>query len=369
MNVFRWDAVFETGFSRVDQQHQHLVNLTNALGERIADNSFRAEDLDTLVGELAQYAHEHFDDEEQIMRQAAIDTRHLTHHQQEHANFFKDVTLLCDDLRNSGSTSPRQLFEFLNNWLVYHILGSDKDMAHQIQAMQRGLSAEQAFSEFELTTDTANSYLLRAVNNLFDQVSLRNRQLARLNQSLESKVEERTRELRDANQKLEQLATTDTLTGLANRRFALRQLQLLWLEELEPTRALGCLLVDADHFKEVNDTCGHDAGDIVLRELARQLEYSVRTDDLVCRMGGDEFLILCPAVNGDGLLHLAQQVQTHIHSLNVQVPGGCWKGSISVGAAVRTPEMTMPEELIKIADNGVYAAKKAGRNCVRLGSA
>jgi diguanylate cyclase (GGDEF)-like protein len=119
--------------------------------------------------------------------------------------------------------------------------------------------------------------------------------------------------------------------------------------------------------KEINDSYGHDAGDIVLRELSKQLKYFVRTDDIVCRLGGDEFLIICPRTDKEGLLYIAEWMHAQIAELTIPVPGGAWRGSISVGIAVKTSAMKEPEELIKAADNGVYAAKKAGKNCVKLG--
>ncbi|MBN1957527.1 MAG: diguanylate cyclase, partial [Desulfuromonadales bacterium] len=208
--------------------------------------------------------------------------------------------------------------------------------------------------------------LLYSVKNLFNQVSLQNRELADLNQSLERRVEERTRDLQKANLELEKLSTTDTLTGLYNRRYAMLALEKLWANAR--TDDLGCMLVDADHFKEVNDTYGHDAGDIVLQELATQLKYPLRTDDIVCRLGGDEFLIICPDTDEEGLVHIAQQMHQHIGEQRIKFAGGFWPGSISVGLAARSKGMNKPEELIKLADNGVYAAKSAGKNCVRLGA-
>ncbi len=182
----------------------------------------------------------------------------------------------------------------------------------------------------------------------------------------EKKLKLKTQDLFDSNQKLERLAATDDLTGLANRRFAMQALNQLWEEKFPQIKPLACVLVDADHFKEINDTYGHDAGDIVLRELATQLKFSVRTDDIVCRLGGDEFLIICPNTDKEGLLLVAKKMHDHIENLIIKIPGGAWHGSISVGAAVQIPTMKNPEDLIKAADNGVYKAKKAGKNCVKV---
>jgi len=301
------------------------------------------------------------------MQNAGIDKRHLKLHRREHQNFFQDVSLLHKEILSDTELTAKDLFEFLINWLVYHILGSDKNMARQINKISAGNSAEEAFVAEEQERDSSTAPLLKSLNNLFQQVANRNRQLAELNRGLEARVERRTRELQDANQKLEQLATTDMLTGLANRRFAMQALEQLWAETARDNTPLGCMLIDADHFKQINDNYGHDAGDTVLCQLAKQLQYAMRTDDIVCRLGGDEFLIICPNTDNKGLLHIAEQMHEQVARMQVQVDGGCWNGSISVGVAVKSSAMTNTADLIKAADNGVYAAKAAGKNCIRQG--
>lgn len=103
--------------------------------------------------------------------------------------------------------------------------------------------------------------------------------------------------------------------------------------------------------------------------LSRQLRYALRTDDVVCRLGGDEFLIICPATPLDGALQIAEATRQQIADMHVAVgDGGEWAGSISVGVAVRTADMQTPEDLIKAADEGVYLSKRKGRNRVEQGN-
>ncbi|MCW9049159.1 MAG: bacteriohemerythrin [Deltaproteobacteria bacterium] len=367
MDVFQWNKNFETGIAEVDRQHHHLVDITNKFGGLIAQDNVRPDDIKSLFEELVSYAQYHFDEEEKIMHAAGIDERHIREHEKVHQGFFQDVALLHKEVLSERSINEKDLFEFLINWLIYHMLGTDKNLARQIDAISNGISNSEAYATKEQNADVATASLLKSLNTLFNQVSSRNRQLAELNQSLESKVEQRTQALFDTNRKLEELATTDVLTGLANRRFAMQALERLWDPVGQPPGELSCMLIDADHFKEINDSFGHDAGDTVLCELAKHLRHAVRTDDIVCRLGGDEFFIICPKTDKDGLLYIAKRMHEQIAELNIPVPGGTWRGSISVGIAVRTRAMTKPEELIKAADNGVYAAKKAGKNCVKLG--
>jgi hemerythrin len=186
-----------------------------------------------------------------------------------------------------------------------------------------------------------------------------------LNKTLELKVEERTKELLKSNLQLEKIALTDVLTGLPNRRYCLQQLGLQWNESVENDTPLACLMIDADGFKYINDSYGHEAGDLVLKELSQELSYTIRSDDIVCRLGGDEFLIICPNTSHKGGMYVAEATRKIINELNVPAGEGEWHGSISVDVAVRSPEMGNKDDLIKVADEGVYLAKKVGKNCVK----
>ena len=296
----------------------------------------------------------------------AVDNRHAEQHKRDHQDFLQEVTVLREQMLITQVGNGTDLFEFLINWLVFHIMGSDMSMARQIAALQKGQSADDAYLAEERVVDKATGLLLKSIKNLFQQVSSRNKQLSDLNQTLEQKVKSRTQSLSEANQRLGELAATDVLTGLSNRRHAMQLLMQLWEESTAKKLPLACMMIDADGFKRINDSYGHDAGDIVLCELAKHLTYAVRTDDLVCRLGGDEFLILCPNTAEDGAMLVAQNVHAQIAALTVPVTGGAWSGSVSLGVAVRTDAMLKPENLIKLADLGVYAAKEAGRNCVKM---
>ncbi|MGE5386233.1 MAG: GGDEF domain-containing protein [Betaproteobacteria bacterium] len=117
----------------------------------------------------------------------------------------------------------------------------------------------------------------------------------------------------------------------------------------------------------MNDRYGHDAGDEVLRQLALTMKHAARSDDLVCRLGGDEFLVICPRTPLKGALQLAEKIREEVAALTVSAGGGLWRGSISVGVATRLPGMASLDELIKAADNGVYLSKRGGKNRVSVG--
>ncbi len=363
MESFEWSKHFVTGLSEVDTQHHKLVDLINRLGQLLsAQERVQASDLTALLTELTAYSVYHFSNEEAMMSALALDLRHITQHKQFHSDFLQEVTQLASA---SGTQAADSLLKFLTYWLAYHILGTDQAMARQIAAIQAGQSPAEAYRCEKIEKEGATEPLLHALNGLFSQVSERNRQLQELNRTLEQKVNERTQSLTQANQLLEQMALVDVLTGLPNRRHAMAWLQHIWDVTQQPLCTVSCMMIDADGFKQVNDHYGHDAGDEVLKQLARQLRQQVRTDDVVCRLGGDEFLIICADTGLAGVLKVAHKMHQAVAQLQVTVVGGgVWAGSISVGVAERTPAMQSIEELIKAADEGLYRAKHNGRNRV-----
>ena len=367
MDSFRWDSCFVTGLHGVDEQHRKLVDLINRFGTLVMQaHGTTAHDMERVFGELADYAEFHFRDEEEMMARRQIDPRFFELHRHEHATFLRDLAQMHTGMSNGAGDEASSMLRFLTNWLAYHILGTDQVMARLMTAVATGEPVQEAYLAAQKIRDPATATLLHALNALnalFHQVSDRNRALLDLNQTLEARVAERTGELSDANQRLENMAMTDVLTGLPNRRFALHALEREWRKSTQLGTPLACMLVDADGFKGVNDSHGHDAGDDVLRALARQLTHAVRNDDVACRLGGDEFLIVCCDTPVQGTLLVAGKVLQEVASLSVPTGNGAWQGSVSIGVAQRDASMKGVEGLLKAADEGLYEAKRRGRNC------
>jgi two-component system cell cycle response regulator len=163
-----------------------------------------------------------------------------------------------------------------------------------------------------------------------------------------------------------ELAVTDQLTGLHNRRYMTGQLEALVKRASLGGDPVACLMVDIDHFKKINDGYGHDVGDEVLREFAVRLASNVRAIDLPCRYGGEEFVVVMPDTRLEDAERIAERIRLHVAGSPIRVKGGTelLTVTISVGvAATRGPEDT-PEALLKRADEGVYEAKASGRNKV-----
>ncbi len=170
------------------------------------------------------------------------------------------------------------------------------------------------------------------------------------NASILAGGEQRLRDL------IARVAVTDSLTGLPNRRHFHDAYPANIHEAIEEKVPLALLLIDFDHFKEINDRDGHPAGDDKLREVAQALQQVMRADDLVARYGGDEFIVVAPRTPHDAALALAERLR------NAAV--GCG-ASVSIGLAMFPHDASDEASLVTAADAALYRAKQAGRNCVR----
>ena len=163
-----------------------------------------------------------------------------------------------------------------------------------------------------------------------------------------------------------EMAVTDALTGLHNRRYMTGQLQALVGRAAQGGAQVAVLVLDIDHFKSVNDGFGHDAGDEVLVEFAVRLATNVRAVDLPCRMGGEEFVVVMPGASLEDAGRVAERIRRDVASAPFRVMGGKEQITItiSIGVAATVGDGDTPEGLLKRADEGVYEAKAAGRNRV-----
>lgn len=170
--------------------------------------------------------------------------------------------------------------------------------------------------------------------------------------------------LTQQNESLEQLATTDALTGLANRRRLFEQLDQEILRSRRYDKPLSVLAIDIDHFKRINDTWGHSIGDRVLQDAAATLAAASRDTDLVARTGGEEFVLLLPETTLEGAMTVAESLRRRVESTGTKLPDGpLLTSTISLGVATLRPGESA-EEIINRADAALYAAKRLGRNRV-----
>ena len=165
---------------------------------------------------------------------------------------------------------------------------------------------------------------------------------------------------------MRQLAITDSLTGLFNRRHFTELGQVEVDRALRYERGLGVLMVDIDSFKRVNDNLGHNAGDAVLQEISRICRTLLRSSDIIGRYGGEEFAIVLPELDEERSLRVAERIRAVIDATSIETPKGPVHITLSIGVVLLRPEFTTLEILLDCADRAMYQAKQAGRNRVNV---
>lgn len=257
--------------------------------------------------------------------------------------------LLCESLRTTDGIG-----------FTYVIVLTQRDTAGAaIDAFEAGADdcIVKPVTERELQ---ARLRAARRILDLYDDLQARKLQIFR--QNAEMAIADG--KLRKVNSRLAELATTDELTQLVNRREALSRLESYWAQCERYGWPLSCVVIDIDHFKPVNDSYGHDAGDHVLKETAAELRRLARKDETVARIGGEEFLIICPNSKLPGTAKAAERMRQAIENHVVVFRDRRFRLTISMGVAERTETMESPSDLLKSADDALYRAKNAGRNKV-----
>jgi diguanylate cyclase (GGDEF)-like protein len=167
-----------------------------------------------------------------------------------------------------------------------------------------------------------------------------------------------------ANEKLRTMALRDGLTGLFNHRY----FQEIFGQEFDRAtryeRSFSLLMLDLDHFKQINDSHGHRVGDIVLQEISALILSSLRTNDIVARYGGEEFAIIAPETDLKGAAVLAERIRKAVEELEISVDSATVKATISIGVATYQPGKisATKSEILDAADARLYDAKRNGRN-------
>ena len=212
--------------------------------------------------------------------------------------------------------------------------------------------------QFNLLSAQLNDANLR----LQSKIDLADKQLIQNNRQLVQQSEE----LQRINQEFRKMSVTDSLTGLHNRR----HFEELMKTELEMSLRHGdvnsVLVIDIDHFKKINDRYGHPGGDAVLKQIAEKLKSNLRKTDILCRVGGEEFVALCKRADKTAALAIGEKMRRDIESKITRYGDENIKVTISVGIAT-TNELNVnqgAEELYRQADAAVYQSKDRGRNCI-----
>jgi two-component system cell cycle response regulator len=205
-----------------------------------------------------------------------------------------------------------------------------------------------------------NDYLLRPVD----------RQELQARVTTQIKRWRYTEQLRQTVKASIEMAITDPLTGLYNRRYLETHLQHLAEHHINRGKNLSVLAIDADHFKNVNDSHGHDAGDAVLRDLGARIRQATRSVDLCCRTGGEEFVLVLPGTDLTSAAAIAERLRRLVAGKSFDVgEGKLLPVTVSIGVACLEGPGDDPTKLLKRADEALYAAKREGRNRIEIEAA
>ncbi len=205
--------------------------------------------------------------------------------------------------------------------------------------------------------------LTQAFNHMAERLLRTQKELLDLNSELEKRVALRTVELEARNKQLDMIASKDPLTGLYNRRAFNEMLEKEMAEAIRYKQEIACMMIDLDNFKQVNDVKGHQAGDEVLKQVARIISQEVRQSDITARFGGDEFVVLLPQCNALQAFHLARRVREvakeALAGLNADGPAV----TLSIGIAdLHTSRTKTGDALIRTADQALYRVKGMGKD-------
>ena len=248
-------------------------------------------------------------------------------------------------------------FSLVALWLARSFSRPIEQLANAARQIEQGASNARFPTDHRLIEV---QQLSQSIQSMTTALLAHERELAAVNQTLETQVQQRTEALETANLELERLATRDPLTGVHNRRHFNTKLLECFQTSQRTGTGFAVLLLDADHFKQVNDTHGHPAGDAVLQQLAHLLNENTRAVDFVARYGGEEFAVLLPHTpGGEGSMAAAEKIRAAIAAADFPEIGHM---TVSIGASVWNPADTHAHAMIERADKALYQAKGAGRN-------
>ena len=210
--IFAWNKDYETNIDNVDKQHYYLVQLINELALKLSEKNLNKNELDEAFTGILNYAKEHFSEEEMLMQNKNIYNDFFKEHVDSHKMFIEQTKQLYDDVGDGvNKEAVKSLLEFLISWLAFHILGIDQNMAKQIELIEQGLEAKEAYEIVVQNKNKQTAPLVKALNNLLNVVVKKNSELLELKRNLELKVKEKTRELAATNQTLRSIALTDEI--------------------------------------------------------------------------------------------------------------------------------------------------------------
>jgi len=287
---------------------------------------------------------------------------------------FKDSSWVSYKWKNPENGRIEQKYSYAkrvpnSNWIIgsgFYMEEVNRKIADKkielAQINQKQLKNILEMSGLILFISLIGSYVIsssirRRFLNYSKTIETKNKELTALNYGLENIVKERTAELNEAYEKMEKIALTDTLTEIYNRYYFNSALQNE-ISRAKRYESFSLLMFDIDHFKEVNDTFGHNIGDIVLRMIAERVKSCLRESDIFARVGGEEFMIILPSTTLETANEVGERIRT---TIEMHTFDGIGKITVSLGLVTYRDDESFAE-IVKRVDTELYKAKNNGRN-------
>lgn len=361
-DVFPWNENLETGNPLIDSQHRVLVDLLNQLARDLVVED--ADEIDRAFVKLADYANKHFSDEEKIFEKHLSNHPSFESHKKVHAAFFTSVNELKLEVEDkSYKDSVEKIILFLLQWLIKHIIHSDKRLIIVINAIKSGKTVDEAMSSANTKITNLEDMVMSTLISMYNEVSSKTITLMR-------EVEARKKAeqaLEIVNKELNRLIIVDILTGLFNKRHFNNIVPMLIKKSTRERTKVSFFVLDIDYFKSINDTYGHVRGDKVLQLVGECiLNLCRRPDDLAFRIGGEEFCIVASGQTQENAIDFAQTIRKSIKALKIENKNSKLDKhlTISIGLLNKIPSKDdTPDTFMKIADQRLYKAKEQ-RDCV-----
>jgi len=293
------------------------------------------------------------------------------------SNFFNDIAVAKDGKEGISLFKADSFDIIISDIRMPNTNGLD--MIEQIRQINDNIPIviSTAHKETDLLLESiklgVNGYLLKPINfkqlkQVIKQICEKiyyKRKAKQYEENLEKLVKERTQELEIAKSKLAEMANKDPLTNLYNRRYFNDVADTLLSMAHRQQQEFSIFMLDIDRFKLINDTYGHNAGDVVLKKLSNLLTTSIRQSDVAIRFGGEEFVVLLPNTNIDGAVLIAKKLKEAIENIEIKIPNiDIIKFTVSIGISQCdcSKNAEVIDDLVHKADEALYEAKRAGRN-------
>jgi two-component system cell cycle response regulator len=331
-----------------------LKMLTDALRSHLETND--------RMGSLIANEQENWDIESANILLIEDDRPHSEHLQR----ILAEDNHFCDDC-----TDGKQALQMLNTShfdLVMLAMHLDTDDSLRILSQIRSNEKSRNIPVLVLTEEGDETMLAKALDMGVTDYVTRPVDANELKARVRTQIRRRRfqERLREIYEKSLSLAHIDELTGLYNRRYFNNHLETLFKKTREQDGALAVMMVDIDFFKKINDTYGHDGGDVVLKQVASRLQDAIRGYDIVARLGGEEFAMIMPALRPEQAPQAAERLRLSIADTPFTLPDGrSIQVTVSIGLFNQTlQDHDTPDTIMKLADQALYAAKRGGRNRV-----